>query len=107
MARYLLDTNALSYLIDTASPGHAAVHARLAGLAASWETLPRVRDRNGPGSPWVSRRLPVGPAWSGRTLDVTIDSQAPAGLTVHTQAMLVSRWWRRSARRLGQFTKLR
>jgi predicted nucleic acid-binding protein len=33
MARYLLDTNALSYLIDTASPGHAAVHARLAGQA--------------------------------------------------------------------------
>ena len=33
MARYLLDTNALSYLIDTASPSHAAVHARLTSLA--------------------------------------------------------------------------
>src|SRR3954453_20272128 len=33
MARYLLDTNVLSYLIDTASPGHAAVHAHLAALA--------------------------------------------------------------------------
>jgi predicted nucleic acid-binding protein len=33
MTRYLLDTNALSYLIDTASPGHAAVHARLTSLA--------------------------------------------------------------------------
>jgi len=32
MARYLLDTNTLSYLIDTASPGHAVVRARLAGL---------------------------------------------------------------------------
>jgi predicted nucleic acid-binding protein len=32
MARYLLDTNALSYLIDTASPGHTAVHDRLASL---------------------------------------------------------------------------
>ena len=32
MARYLLGTNALSYLIDTASPGHAAVRTRLAGL---------------------------------------------------------------------------
>jgi predicted nucleic acid-binding protein len=33
MARYLLDTNTLSYLIDTAAAGHAAVHARLASLA--------------------------------------------------------------------------
>src|SRR5947199_10568419 len=33
MARYLLDTNVLSYLIDAASPGHAAVHARLTSLA--------------------------------------------------------------------------
>jgi predicted nucleic acid-binding protein len=32
MARYLLDTNVLSYLIDTASPFHAAVHDRLAVL---------------------------------------------------------------------------
>src|SRR3954451_12892005 len=32
MTRYLLDTNALSYLIDTASPGHTAVHDRLASL---------------------------------------------------------------------------
>src|SRR5437763_12856345 len=32
MTRYLLDTNALFYLIDTASPGHAAVHDRLASL---------------------------------------------------------------------------
>ena len=32
MARYLLDTNVLSHLIDTASPGHAAVHARLTAL---------------------------------------------------------------------------
>jgi predicted nucleic acid-binding protein len=37
MARYLLDTNTLSYLIDTASPGHAAVHHRLASLAGSDE----------------------------------------------------------------------
>src|SRR4051812_38917733 len=33
MTRYLLDTNVLSHLIDTASPGHVAVHARLTSLA--------------------------------------------------------------------------
>src|SRR3954454_2594453 len=33
MARYLLDTTARSHLIDTASPGHPAVHAHLAALA--------------------------------------------------------------------------
>ena len=33
MTRYLLDTNILSYLVDTASPSHGAVHGRLAELA--------------------------------------------------------------------------
>jgi predicted nucleic acid-binding protein len=33
MARYLLDTNTLSHLIDTASPSHGAVRGRLAALA--------------------------------------------------------------------------
>jgi predicted nucleic acid-binding protein len=32
MARYLLDTNTVSYLADTASPFHAAVYGRLAAL---------------------------------------------------------------------------
>jgi predicted nucleic acid-binding protein len=33
MARYLIDTNILSYLVDTASPFHGATRERLAGLA--------------------------------------------------------------------------
>jgi predicted nucleic acid-binding protein len=33
MARHLLDTNILSYLVDTASPPHAAVRGRLSALA--------------------------------------------------------------------------
>src|SRR4051794_30783696 len=37
MTRYLLDTNVLSYLIDPPSPGHTAVHDRLASLADSDE----------------------------------------------------------------------
>src|SRR5919199_1678901 len=37
MARYLLDTNTLSYLIDTAAAGHAAGHGRLASLAETDE----------------------------------------------------------------------
>jgi predicted nucleic acid-binding protein len=32
MARYLLDTNILSYLLDTASPFHEAAHQHLAAL---------------------------------------------------------------------------
>ena len=32
MARYLLDTNILSYLVDTNSPFHEAVHGSLAAL---------------------------------------------------------------------------
>jgi predicted nucleic acid-binding protein len=33
MARYLLDTNVVSYLADTTSPFHASAHGRLAALA--------------------------------------------------------------------------
>lgn len=33
MVRYILDTNVLSYLADTASPFHAAAHVRLTALA--------------------------------------------------------------------------
>jgi predicted nucleic acid-binding protein len=39
MARYLLDTNILSYLLDTASPFHAAAHGRLARLADEDEVV--------------------------------------------------------------------
>jgi predicted nucleic acid-binding protein len=33
MARYLLDTNIVSYLVDTTSPFHEAVHTKLAALS--------------------------------------------------------------------------
>jgi predicted nucleic acid-binding protein len=39
MARYLLDTNILSYLVDTASPFHAAARGRLARLADEDEVV--------------------------------------------------------------------
>jgi predicted nucleic acid-binding protein len=37
MARHLLDTNIVSYLVDTASPFHARARDRLGGLAADDE----------------------------------------------------------------------
>lgn len=39
MARYLLDTNVLSYLVDTASPFHGTAHARLSGLTDRDEVM--------------------------------------------------------------------
>ena len=37
MARYLLDTNIVSYLVDTVSPFHAPVHRHLAALSEADE----------------------------------------------------------------------
>src|SRR3954451_1733834 len=39
MARWLIDTNILSYLIDTASPFHEAARAHLASLADQDEVV--------------------------------------------------------------------
>jgi hypothetical protein len=72
--------------------------ATLDGLAVHMTTIPNTRDRNGPGSPWVLRRIPAGPAWSGRDLEVTLHSTAPRGVRVHTRALLVDAWWLRHRR---------
>jgi predicted nucleic acid-binding protein len=39
MARYLIDTNILSYLVDTISPFHEAARGRLAGLTDQDEVM--------------------------------------------------------------------
>jgi hypothetical protein len=70
----------------------------LDGLAVASSLLPRTRDRNGPGSPWVLRTVPAGPAWSGRTLRLDIRDDSPPDVEVVTEAWLVERWWRRYRR---------
>jgi hypothetical protein len=70
----------------------------LDGLAVASTLLPRTRDRNGPGSPWVLRTVPAGPSWSGRTLRVDVRDETPADVEVVTEAWLVERWWRRHRR---------
>jgi hypothetical protein len=71
----------------------------LDGLAVASSLLPRTRDRNGPGSPWVLRTIPAGPSWSGRTLRVEVRDEPPPGVEVVTEAWLVERWWKRHRRR--------
>jgi hypothetical protein len=71
----------------------------LDGLAVASTLLPRTRDRNGPGSPWVLRAVPAGPSWSGRTLVVELRDESPPDVEVVTEAWLVERWWRRHRRR--------
>jgi hypothetical protein len=73
--------------------------ATLDGLAVHTETLPRVRDRNGPGSPWVLHTIPAGPSWSHRQVEIGIESVAQPGIVVHTEAVLANRWWKRHERR--------
>lgn len=73
--------------------------ATLDGLAVHHETTPRQRDRNGPGSAWVVRRIRVGPAWSDRDLRVVLSADLPAGVEVRTEARIVDAWWLRTERR--------
>jgi hypothetical protein len=72
--------------------------AGLDGLSVRQDTIPRHRDRNGPGSSWVIRRIPAGPAWSGRELSVDVTSRVPVGTTVLTDAVVVDAWWLRKRR---------
>lgn len=74
------------------------IDATLDGLALRSDRLPRTRDRNGPGSPWVLLRIPAGPAWSGRGLDVTIEIDGSAGSEVHIEGIVVEAWWKRPRR---------
>lgn len=75
--------------------------ATLDGLAVRTETVPRNRDRNGPGSSWVLHRIPAGPSWSGRALDLTVDLTLATGVTIVSEAYAVDEWWRRSERRFA------
>jgi hypothetical protein len=72
--------------------------ATLDGLAVRTETVPRHRDRNGPGSSWVLHRIPAGPAWAGRDLRIDVTSDLAAGVEVTTEVRAVDEWWRRTAR---------
>lgn len=72
------------------------IGATLDGLAVRTDRLPRTRDRNGPGSPWVLLRIPAGPSWSGRSLDVTVEAEGPAGMEVVLDAVILEAWWKRS-----------
>jgi hypothetical protein len=72
--------------------------AHLDGLVIRMDTLPRTRDRNGPGSPWSLRRIPAGAAWSGRSLSIDLSSSAAPGTRVHTDAFILDARWRRHRR---------
>lgn len=74
------------------------IGATLDGLAVRTDRLPRTRDRNGPGSPWVLLRIPAGTSWSGRSLDVTVEAEGPAGMEVVLDAVIVEAWWKRPRR---------
>ncbi|MFN8619256.1 MAG: hypothetical protein U0869_00740 [Chloroflexota bacterium] len=76
---------------------HAIVRIGLTldALAVRADVLPRDRDRNGPGSPWTLLRIPAGPSWSGRDLDLVADLHGPPGLRVTFGADVVDAWWKR------------
>lgn len=70
----------------------------LDGLAVRAETMPRTRDRNGPGSSWVLHRIPAGPAWSDRSLHISLTSDTADAVTITTSALAIDEWWRRTDR---------
>jgi hypothetical protein len=72
--------------------------ALLDGLNVRYDTVPRHRDRNGPGSSWVLHRIPAGPAWSGRTLRTSIIADLPDGIDLQTAACALDEWWVRALR---------
>lgn len=79
--------------------------ATLDGLNVRFDTIPRHRDRNGPGSSWVLRRIPAGPAWSGRRLRVTVSTDLPGDVDVTTEARVLDEWWARVPRAFADLTR--
>lgn len=56
--------------------------ARLRGVEAHVETLPRVASQNGPGYPWVVFRMGAGRSWSEQELQLAFRCDLPAGAAV-------------------------
>ena len=67
--------------------------ATIDGFAVHQETVPGSRDRNGPGAAWVIRRIPAGPAWSGRDLELSVGYRGPDGVEMTTTGAVVAGWW--------------
>lgn len=72
--------------------------ALLDGLNVRFDTVPRHRDRNGPGSSWVLHRIPAGPSWSGRTLRTSVTADLPPDVELQTEACALDEWWVRAPR---------
>lgn len=86
------------YAYDPEPQARISFGATLDGLGVHFTTIPRHRDRNGPGSCWVLRRIPAGPAWSNRSLRITVTSQLPPDVGLETTIRVVDGWWQRTRR---------
>jgi hypothetical protein len=71
---------------------------RLGAGEVWYETVPTVRSRNGPGCPWVVYKIPAGPAWSGRTLEVQLRAELPVDLALEPFGLVYTAWWRERPR---------
>ncbi len=69
------------------------IRAHLNGLAVHGDVIPRTRHRNGPGSAWVLYRIPAGPSWTGRTLELEVRADAPDDVDVSLSVVVVDAWW--------------
>jgi hypothetical protein len=53
------------------------------------------------GCSWVVYKLRLNPEWSGRQLQFVVQAYLPENVESHVEAWVVERWWKESARPLG------
>jgi hypothetical protein len=71
-----------------------ALRATVDGREVAHQPTPRHSCFNGPGSPWLLFRLPVGPAEGGRTLRFEMAGLLPDEVDWRAEAWLYDEWWR-------------
>jgi hypothetical protein len=71
-----------------------ALRATVDGRELPHERTPRHRCFNGPGSPWLLFRLPVGPSDGGKPLGFALSALLPDEVDWRAEAWLYREWWR-------------
>jgi hypothetical protein len=71
-----------------------ALRASVDGREMAHERTPRHSCFNGPGSPWLLFRLPLGPSEGGRTLRFELAGLLPDEVDWRAEAWLYDEWWR-------------
>ena len=80
------------------------VRVRVAGQDVQMMPVPDARqfgNTQHAGCSWVLYKVRLCPDWSGEPLQIAVHSWLPEGVTAHTEAYVVKRWWQESKRPMG------